>query len=91
MEFIIIDGRRMTSIEATHAYLASTLRLPDYYGRNLDALHDCLTDLSRSVWIILINGDFMDRNLGDYAEKLRRVFKDVGNLPYACRFTEYLS
>ena len=91
MEFIIIDGRRMTSIEAAHAYLAKTLRLPDYYGCNLDALHDCLTDLSRSVWIVLINGDFMDEALGEYAVKLRRVFTDVGNLPYACHFTEHLS
>lgn len=91
MEFIIIDGRRMTSIEAAHEYLAKTLRLPDYYGKNLDALHDCLTDLSRSVWIVLINGDFMDEQLGDYAKKLRRVLKDVGNLPYACHFTEHLS
>ena len=89
MEFIIIDGRRMTSIEATHEYLAKTLRLPPYYGRNLDALHDCLTDLSRGVWIVLINGDFMDEQLGDYAKKLRRVFTDVGNLPYACHFTEH--
>lgn len=91
MEFIIIDGRRMTSVETTHEYLARTLRLPEYYGRNLDALYDCLTDLNRDVWIILINGDFMDGSLGEYAGKLRRVFTDVGNLPYACRFVEYLS
>ncbi len=91
MEFIIIDGRRMTSVASTHEYLARTLRLPAYYGRNLDALHDCLTDLPRSVWIILINGDMMDEALGAYAGKLRRVFTDVGNLPYACHFTEHLS
>ncbi len=91
MEFIIIDGRRMTSVEQTHEYLAKTLRLPPYYGRNLDALHDCLTDLSRDVWIVLINGDLMDEALGEYAGKLRRVLLDVGNLPYACHFVEYRS
>ena len=91
MEFIIIDGRRMTSVEATHAHLARTLRLADYYGHNLDALHDCLTDLSRDVWIILINGDMMDEALGEYAVKLRRVFTEATNLPYSCHFTEHLS
>jgi ribonuclease inhibitor len=91
MEFIIIDGRRMTSIEQTHEYLAKTLRLPPYYGRNLDALHDCLTDFGRGVWIILINGDAMDAALGEYAGRLRRVLLDVGNLPYACHFVEHLS
>ena len=89
MEFIIIDGRRMTSIEETHRYLAATLRLPDYYGQNLDALHDCLTDLNRNVWIILINGDAMTAALGDYAERLRLVFAEASNLPYACHFIEY--
>ena len=88
MEFIIIDGKRMTSIEETHRYLARTLRLPAYYGHNLDALHDCLTDLGRSVWIILINGDDMDAHLGDYAKSLRRVFTDASNAPYACHFIE---
>lgn len=91
MEFIIIDGRRMTTVEQTHEYLAKTLRLPDYYGRNLDALHDCLTDLGRGVWIILINGDMMDAALGEYAGKLRLVFTEATNLPYSCKFTEYLS
>ncbi|MBQ5991933.1 MAG: barstar family protein [Clostridia bacterium] len=81
----------MTTVEETHTYLAKALRFPDYYGRNLDALHDCLTDLSRSVWIVLINGDIMDEHLGEYAVKLRRVFTDVGNLPYACHFAEHLS
>jgi ribonuclease inhibitor len=91
MEFIIIDGRRMTTVDQTHEYLAKTLRLPDYYGRNLDALHDCLTDLGRGVWIILINGDMMDAALGEYAEKLRLVFTEATNLPYSARFTEHLS
>ncbi len=91
MEIIIIDGRRMTSIEETHHYLARTLRLPDYYGKNLDALHDCLTDLGRNVWIVLINGDDMDQSLPGYAEKLRRVFTESCNLPYSARFIEHLS
>lgn len=91
MEFIIIDGRRMTSVENTHLYLAKTLRLPEYYGHNLDALHDCLTDLSCDVWIVLINGDIMDESLGDYASKLRLVFTEACNLPYSCHFIEHLS
>ena len=31
--------------EKAHIYLKQVLRLPSYYGNNLDALYDCLTDI----------------------------------------------
>lgn len=43
---IILDAARMTEPASAHAYLKEMLRLPDYYGNNLDALYDCLTELS---------------------------------------------
>ncbi len=30
--------------EQAHEYLAEVLELPAYYGKNLDALYDCLTE-----------------------------------------------
>ena len=88
MELIIIDGQRMTTGEETHRYLERALRLPPYYGHNLDALYDCLGDLGQNVYIILINGDLLDSNLGEYAQKLRAVFTDASRVPFAFRFLE---
>ena len=68
--------------------LERTLRLPPYYGHNLDALYDCLGDLSQNVNIILINGDLLDANLGEYAARLRTVFTDAAKVPFAFRFFE---
>lgn len=34
------------SVEAFMDSIAAALEFPDYFGRNLDALYDCLTDLS---------------------------------------------
>ena len=31
--------------ETAHTYLKEILHLPDYYGRNLDALYDCLCEI----------------------------------------------
>ena len=41
----VIDCRKMTSRAEAHEHLAEVFGFPEYYGRTLDALHDCLTDL----------------------------------------------
>lgn len=40
-----LDGAAMTTAAGFHAELARGLGLPSWYGANLDALIDCLTDL----------------------------------------------
>ena len=38
--------------EKAHGDLAKALHFPAYYGKNLDALHDCLTSLSDTQLVI---------------------------------------
>ena len=42
---VILEGSRMIDRVAVHNHLAERLQLPSYYGRNLDALYDVLTEL----------------------------------------------
>lgn len=42
-----------TSTAEFYDHLASALRLPDWFGRNLDALWDVLTDLSAPTALLL--------------------------------------
>ena len=42
---IVLDAKRFKGRTRAHAYLKEALRLPDYYGKNLDALYDCLGDI----------------------------------------------
>jgi len=37
--------------EELHAYLAEKLQLPSWYGANLDALYDCLTEIAEDTEI----------------------------------------
>ena len=38
--------------EKAHEALSQALHFPAYYGKNLDALHDCLTDLNDTQLVI---------------------------------------
>ena len=53
-----------------HDYLMEALALPDYYGKNLDALYDCLTEMECEIE--LINADEVD-------EDILETFKDAAN------------
>ena len=76
MNIIILDGRRMTDRRRTHTYLAQALSLPDYYGRNLDALYDCVTEMS-GVQIVLTCIAEMSENLANYGDMLLAVFAEA--------------
>ena len=76
MTHIVIDGSAVRDRESLHALLAERLSLPDWYGRNLDALHDCLTEI-RDVTVVLRNAGSMTAALGRYGEAALRVLRDA--------------
>lgn len=72
---IVIDGREMISRTSAHAYLAERLSFPDYYGGNLDALHDCLSDISEETHIIVLHSDELETALGSYGTTLLHILR----------------
>ena len=67
----ILDMRRLNEKESAHDYLQAHLPLPSYYGRNLDALNDCLGEFS-GVRIRLLH----TADAADYGKRVLRVFSD---------------
>ena len=63
---ITIDCSEIRTQEDFHEIMAARLRLPSWYGRNLDALYDCLTDLHVPVTVCLINVQALINRLGSY-------------------------
>lgn len=45
MRNVTIDLTNIHTPRAMHVYIAYVLNFPAYYGRNLDALHDMLTQI----------------------------------------------
>ncbi len=70
-----IDCAYLTDRKAAHEYIARTLEFPDYYGNNLDALFDCLTEMGECS-IVFTNLDELEM-LGDYSGALLAVFEEA--------------
>ncbi len=69
---ITLDCRMFSQRGEAHDYLAEKLNLPEYYGRNLDALYDCLSGVKGEI--VFLHADEID---GGYAKKILRVFEDA--------------
>lgn len=74
---VILDGNLILDREMLHDVLAEELHLPEWYGRNLDALYDCLTDAREETMITLRNRDALEEHLGSYGHRLMRLLEDV--------------
>ena len=70
MKQVILDGNILADATQVHDYLKEMLEFPEYYGKNLDALHDCLTDLE-NVEITITSPD----DAGAIFQRILRVFK----------------
>ena len=79
MKFAIIDGNAVTSMEDIHKVLAQQLEFPAWYGGNLDALHDCLTDFHEDVDLSIVHADALLETLGPAYVRLTRVLSDAAD------------
>lgn len=75
MRRCILDGEIILDKEMLHSALARSLDFPDWYGRNLDALYDCLTDLAEEAEIRIRNEKALTEHLGSYAAALEKVIR----------------
>lgn len=76
METIRLDGARLCRRKEALELLSRELDLPQWWGRNLDALYDCLTGgLGRPVRLELAGQAAMEAT--DFGRRLRRVLEDA--------------
>lgn len=78
MNVIALDFSGVDSLRSLHAYLKEAFHLPDYYGRNMDALWDCLhCAFDEPTVIILRNVSGMPKELERTAKILLRLFREL--------------
>lgn len=75
MKEIILKGSLFTTRQEMHNIIKAELMLPEYYGKNLDALWDCLTtDIELPIKIQWVDFEKSKELLGSYAEDTRDLF-----------------
>lgn len=77
METILLDGAQMTTRGAAHAYLAARLGFPAWYGKNLDALYDLLTERGEPLRLQLRHREALEAALGGYGTALLETIQDA--------------
>ena len=72
----ILDVSACETVEDLHRALAEGLHFPSWYGGNLDALHDCLTDLTEPTELVIRSENALGELLGWRVGAFRRVLQD---------------
>ena len=78
MNKIILDLTDCKSLLQLHNIIKETFNFPDYYGKNLDALWDCMRGYCRENTAIYIKGvGSLPKDFDEYMRKIFEIFEDV--------------
>ena len=73
---ITLDLTDCKYIRDFHERIRIAFNFPEWYGRNLDALWDLLSE-PWSAHITVIGADTMNKDLREYFPKIIQIFEDV--------------
>lgn len=77
MKEITVECRAILSRSELHDAFAEALSFPDWYGGNLDALHDQLTAICEETVIHLLHWEEAEEAMGRYAICAKRAILDA--------------
>jgi len=73
---VTIDCSQIHSRESLHRTFSKALSFPDWYGNNLDALHDCLSGMTGTIR--LENWEEAESALGKYGTAAKKAIVRAG-------------
>ena len=75
----ILDFTDTETMFELHETIKKELDFPDYYGANMDAFWDCLTDMvgSDELHIQVLGFDKLKKRMPDTANKIEEILCDI--------------
>ena len=86
MKYVFLDGERLLSHADLHRAFSEALDFPPYYGNNLDALRDCLTERTEPVAVIAVNTGLLKEHMGRRWKPFLRLMDDLAREQPPLRF-----
>lgn len=74
---LTLDCRTVADRKHLHALLAEGLAFPAWYGANLDAMFDCLTELHEPAELRVLYPEALRKTLGNYADVWLRALREA--------------
>ena len=74
---VVLNAEKYSTKEELHDFLAEAFHFPEWYGKNLDALYDCLSDLSEDTELFLLHRSLLEEHLRNYAKAFCKVLRDA--------------
>lgn len=81
---IKLDAKDFENAAQVHDYLAEQLEFPRYYGRNLDALNDCLGDICEPTRFETCCKDYHTKWFKKICHSIKHAAKHNDNIEHIC-------
>ena len=81
MKEIVLEGKKFVDSITTHQILKNVFEFPEYYGENLNAFWDCITDYAIGCLhhgtekVIWKDFNISKKNIGDEADILLEILQ----------------
>ncbi len=85
-DVIILNFEGVSDKEEFYTIIRDAIEVPDYFGNNLDALYDVLTEDFEEKTIVIKGIEQTADEMKDYMKKFRRLCDDVAEENEAIRF-----
>ena len=77
MKIVLLDGNVISCADDLHRAFSEALGFPEYYGANLDALNDMLSERAGETGVIAVNTAGLKKAMGRKWKPFLRLMDDL--------------